>query len=153
MFLSFYELVWDDYEQSCLQFAVFLCSCVDVVGFVLVDGVDLFQKQKYFSHDKIALFHDFAHVEFVLFVLFSLFGQVGVVQTEEGVGACVYVDFPAFVGDLFRQEITQMTLPTTMSPVWGWYRFLMALTMMSLLVISTVPRSELQILLSTLYVP
>lgn len=48
---------------------------------------------------------------------------------------------------------TSTTLPTTISPVCGWYLFLIALTIMSLLVISTVPKSELYILFSTLYVP
>lgn len=42
MFLSFDEFVLDLDHEAGLEFAVFLGTGVDVVGFVLVDGVDLY---------------------------------------------------------------------------------------------------------------
>lgn len=119
---------------------------MQVIGFVVVDWM-------YFSHDEVSFLHDFSHVELILFILLPLLGNVGGVQWEVCECACLDVYLPSLVGNLHWLGVTSCTRPTTMSPTWGLYFALRGLTIMSLFVISTVPRTDAWILLSMRYVP
>jgi hypothetical protein len=104
----------------------------------------------HFCDYEVALLHDLAHVELVLLVLLALLRNVGGVEGEEGAGGRLDVDLPPLAGDLATPRSTSCTLPTTISPICGTYLFLSGLTMISLLVVSTVPITEANIWLPSL---
>ncbi len=119
---------------------------MQVICFVIVDRMN-------FSDYQVAFLHDLSHVELIFFILFSLLGNVSGVQGKIGKCTSFYIDLPSFVRNFHQKMNTSCTLPTTMSPTWGLYLAFKGLTMINLFVISTVPRTDAWILLSTRYVP